>query len=55
VFTGISTSFNLFAMRHGILIVGADRRTLRHDLLSMPRLLVLFAANTARSCARLLT
>ena len=47
-FTAISTAFNLFAMRHGALIVGCERRSLLSDLLAMPRLLVLFVRATAR-------
>ncbi len=52
-FTVVSTAFNLFAMRHGVLIVGAGKRTVREDLAAMPRLLVLFVADlarTARAC-----
>jgi hypothetical protein len=51
-FTALSTAFNLFAMRRGVLIVGADRLTLRQDLRAMPRLVVLFAGAAARSCLR---
>jgi len=55
VFTALSTTFNLFAMRHGLLIVGGDARSLVHDLRAMPGLLMFFAASAGRSCARLLT
>jgi hypothetical protein len=52
IFTAVSTTFNLFAMRRGALIVGPDRRTLVDDLAAMPRLVILFVANAARFCAR---
>jgi hypothetical protein len=42
VFTIVSTLFNLFAMRRGVLIVGEGRGTLLADLRQMPRLIVLF-------------
>jgi hypothetical protein len=45
LFTVISTLFNLFAMRHGVLIVGEGRGTLLSDLRQMPRLIVLFVAS----------
>jgi len=51
-FTTLSTSFNLFAMRRGALIVGAERRSLLDDLREMPRLLMLFAISAARTCVR---
>ena len=50
--TALSTTFNLFAMRRGALIVGRDRRSLLSDLMEMPRLLVQFVATAARSLAR---
>ena len=42
VFTVLSTSFNLFAMRRGALITGHDSRPLLHDLARMPALFVAF-------------
>jgi len=45
VFTIISTLFNLFAMRRGVLIVGEGRGTLLADLRQIPRLIVLFVAS----------
>jgi hypothetical protein len=45
VFTIVSTLFNLFAMRHGVLIVGEGRGTLLADLRQIPRLIVLFVAS----------
>ncbi len=41
-FTAVSTSFNLFAMRQGALIVGEDSRSLWRDLAQMPALLGAF-------------
>jgi hypothetical protein len=43
-FTALSTSFNLFAMRRGALVVGADGSSLLTDLSRMPRLVVSFLA-----------
>ena len=45
VFTIISTLFNLFAMRRGVLIVGEGRGSLLADLRQVPRLIVLFVAS----------
>lgn len=42
LFTIVSTAFNLFAMRRGLLIVGAGGRPLRQDLREMPRTLAQF-------------
>jgi hypothetical protein len=44
-FTVISTLFNLFAMRRGVLIVGEGRGSLLADLRQIPRLVVLFVAS----------
>ena len=52
IFTVVSTAFNLFAMRHGALIVGDGRRSLWVDLVAMPRLVALFVAGAARSVVR---
>lgn len=51
-FTTVSTAFNLFAMRHGALVVGAGRQSLLADLALMPRLLASFILGAARSLAR---
>jgi hypothetical protein len=51
-FTALSTTFNLFAMRRGALIVGHGRRSLLADLLAMPRLVLLFVGSAARACIR---
>jgi hypothetical protein len=52
VFTALSTSFNLFAMRHGAFVVGAGHRSLVSDLLSLPRLVARFVRAAARTCVR---
>lgn len=41
-FTGISTVFNLYAMRRGVLVVGEERRSLWQDLRAMPRIIAGF-------------
>ena len=43
-FTAISTSFNFYAMRRGVLIVGEGRRSLWHDMRMMPRVIGSFIA-----------
>jgi hypothetical protein len=50
--TAVSTCFNLFAMRRGALIVGADSDTLWNDLLRTPRLFAAFVADALRSLGR---
>jgi hypothetical protein len=51
-FTALSTSFNLFAMRHGAFVVGVGRQSLLSDLLSLPRLVAQFVRAAARTCVR---
>jgi len=41
-FTSVSTAFNLFAMRRGVLIVGEQRQPLLQDLMRMPALILSF-------------
>jgi hypothetical protein len=41
-FTALSSVFNFYAMRRGALVVGEGRRSLLHDLRSMPRLVLDF-------------
>jgi hypothetical protein len=41
-FTGLSTAFNLYAMRRGILTTSGSSQSLRHDLSQIPRLLLGF-------------
>lgn len=43
-FSAISTLFNLFAMRRGIMVVGDDCRSLTSDLIRMPRMIYEFVA-----------
>jgi len=42
--TVISTLFNMYAMRRGVLIVGAEQRSLWHDMKTMPRVIGGFLA-----------
>ena len=51
-FTAVSTAFNLFAMRHGALIIGDEQRSVLADLAAVPRLAALFVAGMIRTCAR---
>lgn len=51
-FTAVSTAFNLFAMRHGVLIIGSGRRSMLHDLSAMPRLFTSFVTHAVRTCVR---
>jgi hypothetical protein len=44
IFTAVSTLFHLFAMRRGVLVVGAAAAPLADDLRRMPRLIVEFLA-----------
>ncbi len=50
--TIVSTTFNLFAMRRGVLVVGAGQRSLLSDLRELPRLMALFVTTAARTCVR---
>jgi hypothetical protein len=43
-FSALSTLFNLFAMRRGVMIVGDGRHSLIGDLIRMPRMLYEFTA-----------
>ena len=47
-FTIISTLFNLYSMRRGSLIVGAEARSLWHDVNSFPRLFWGFVSSGPR-------
>jgi hypothetical protein len=51
-FTALSTAFNLYAMRQGVLVVGAGRRSLLDDLRLVPRLIVSFVWAGCRYTAR---
>jgi hypothetical protein len=48
VFTAISTLFELFAMRHGVLVMGKSRQSLANDLGKIPTLLIAFFAEGIR-------
>jgi hypothetical protein len=50
-FTGLSTLFNLFAMRRGALIVGEGRGSLVEDLSRMPMLVISFVLTIGRTVA----
>jgi hypothetical protein len=47
-FTALSTTFNLFAMRRGVLIVGEGGGSLLSDMVRIPRLVLAFLAAPAR-------
>ncbi|MBL8203133.1 MAG: hypothetical protein JNM09_02815 [Blastocatellia bacterium] len=47
-FTTISTAYNLFAMRHGALVVGQEGRPLREDLRRTPAILLRFMTMTIK-------
>jgi hypothetical protein len=44
----LSSLFNLYIMRHGILLVGGEGKPLHRDLRSMPRLIGGFLAHIPR-------
>lgn len=44
-FTAVSTAFNLFAMRHGAMVIGEGSRSLWHDLTRMPALFAAFLSS----------
>ncbi|HMF61580.1 MAG TPA: hypothetical protein VK595_14465 [Vicinamibacterales bacterium] len=48
-FSVVTTTFNLFAMRRGALIVGPGKQSLASDLRRMPALMLGFAASIARA------
>jgi hypothetical protein len=52
-FTMLSTAFNLFAMRRGVLVIGTGANSLGDDLKAMPRLVLQFVVNGIRSCRAL--
>ena len=49
VFTAISTTFHLFAMQRGVLVVGAGGGTLLRDIRALPRLIGAFLLATVRT------
>jgi hypothetical protein len=52
IFTAVSTAFNLYAMRRGILVTSRDGKSLRHDLGQIPPLLVAFILAGPREISR---
>jgi hypothetical protein len=52
IFTALSTAFNLYAMRRGILVTNRDGKSLRHDLGQIPPLLLAFILAGPREIAR---
>ncbi len=54
VFSALSTVFNLFAMRRGVLIVGGGSRSFGDDLKHIPRLVLDFILVPPRALARVL-
>ena len=44
-FSALSSLFNLYIMRHGVMLVGGEGRPLHRDLRSMPRLIGGFVAH----------
>jgi hypothetical protein len=54
IFTALSTLFELFAMRRGILIVGPNSGSLIHDLREIPDLVISFLSEGARRLVFLL-
>jgi len=53
-FSILSASFNLFAMRRGVLIVGEERRSLLDDLRRTPRIAFEFVTAIPRAVRRIL-
>jgi hypothetical protein len=52
IFTALSTAFNLYAMRRGILVTSRDGKSFRHDLSQIPPLLLAFILAGPREIAR---
>jgi hypothetical protein len=52
IFTALSTAFNLYAMRRGILVTSRNGKPLRHDLSQIPPLLVAFILAGPREIVR---
>ena len=52
IFTGLSTAFNLYAMRRGVLTTSGKSTSLRHDLGQIPVLLVEFVLTGPREIVR---
>lgn len=54
VFTILSTLFNLYVMRQGVLVVGENSNSLWHDMKRMPGLVISFIAIVPRAIYRAL-
>jgi hypothetical protein len=52
IFTALSTAFNLYAMRRGILVTSRNGQSLRHDLRQIPPLLQAFVLAGPREIVR---
>jgi hypothetical protein len=52
IFTAVSTAFNLYAMRRGILVTTANSKSLRDDLSQIPPLLLAFLLFGPREIVR---
>ena len=52
IFTALSTAFNLYAMRRGILVTSGNGKSLRHDLSKIPPLFVAFILAGPREIIR---
>jgi hypothetical protein len=52
IFTALSTAFNLYAMRRGILVTSRNGKSLRHDLSQIPPLLLAFLLAGPREIVR---
>ena len=52
LFSLITTAFNLFAMRRGVLVVGEGQRSLREDLRQLPTLTANFVRRGVGACLR---
>jgi hypothetical protein len=52
IFTALSTAFNLYAMRRGILVTSGNGKSLRDDLSHIPQLLLAFVLAGPREIVR---
>ena len=52
IFTTLSTAFNLYAMRRGVLVTRRNSKSLRHDLSQIPPLLLAFILAGPREIVR---
>jgi hypothetical protein len=52
IFTAMSTAFNLYAMRRGVLVTSRNGKSLQHDLSQIPPLLLAFILAGPREISR---